>query len=140
MVTGGIGYVTQQNRDIKIAGEQRDRNCKIGEGGGLACEKLEKNSRRIRRISQHHFVILSGKKQMLEHTQRMQFLQLQIKKIQHDPDDMHDMAAMVQCNLSNLIGVGTPDKQLLGSSYFTTPHIKCCLTWHKHGIGDLRQN
>jgi hypothetical protein len=25
---------------------------------------------------------------------------------------MHDMATMVQCNLSILIGVGTPDKQL----------------------------
>lgn len=63
MVTGGIGHVTQQNRNIGIEIDQRDRNCKIGEGGGLACEKLEKNSRRTRRISQHHFVILSGKKQ-----------------------------------------------------------------------------
>ena len=39
MVTGGIGHVTQQNRNIGIAIDQRDRNCKIGEGGGLACEK-----------------------------------------------------------------------------------------------------
>ena len=38
MVTGGIGHVTQQNRNIGIAVEQRDRNCKIGEGGGLACQ------------------------------------------------------------------------------------------------------
>ena len=60
--------MTQQNRNIGIAIDQRDRNCKIGEGGGLACEKLEKNSRRTHRISQHHFVILSGKKQMLKHT------------------------------------------------------------------------
>jgi len=36
--TGGIGHVTQQNRNIKIAIEQRARNCKIGEGGGLACQ------------------------------------------------------------------------------------------------------
>ncbi len=38
MVTGGIEHVTQQNRNIGIAIEQRDRNCKIGEGGGLACQ------------------------------------------------------------------------------------------------------
>ena len=43
MGISGIGHVTQQNRNIKIAGEQRDRNCIIGEGGGLACEKLQKN-------------------------------------------------------------------------------------------------
>ena len=111
MGNSGIGHVTQQNRNIGIAIEQRDRNCKIGEGGGLACEKLEKNSRRTRRISQHHFVILSGKKQILEHTQRMQFLQLRIKN-RHDRDGMHDMATMMPCNLSKLIGVGTPDKQI----------------------------
>ena len=29
--------MTQQNRNIEIAIEQRARNCKIGEGGGLAC-------------------------------------------------------------------------------------------------------
>ena len=33
-----IGHVTQQNRNTRIAIEQRDRNCKIGEGGGLACQ------------------------------------------------------------------------------------------------------
>ena len=41
--TGRIGHVTQQNRNIRIAIDQRDRNCKIGEGGGLACEKLQRN-------------------------------------------------------------------------------------------------
>ena len=30
--------MTQQNRNIKIAREQRARNYKIGEGGGLACQ------------------------------------------------------------------------------------------------------
>ena len=30
--------MTQQNRNIEIAIEQRARNCKIGEGGGLACQ------------------------------------------------------------------------------------------------------
>ena len=90
--------MTQQNRNTRIAREQRDRNCKIGEGGGLACEKLEKNSRRTHRISQHHFVILSGKKQMLEHTSDAILLLRQ--KNRHAQDDMHDMAAMVQCNLS----------------------------------------
>ena len=34
MVTGGIGHVTQQNRNLKITGEQRDINCKIGEEVG----------------------------------------------------------------------------------------------------------
>ena len=34
MATGGIGHVTQQNRNIGIAIEQRDRNCKIGEEVG----------------------------------------------------------------------------------------------------------
>ena len=104
MVTGGIGHVTQQNRNIGIAIDQRDGNCKIGEGGGLACEKLEKNNRRTHRISQHHFEILSGKKQMLEHTSDAILLLRQ--KNRHDEDDMHDMAAMVRCNLSNLIGTG----------------------------------
>ncbi len=37
MGNSGIGHVTQQNRNIGIEIEQRDRNCKIGEGGGLAC-------------------------------------------------------------------------------------------------------
>ena len=98
--------MTQQNRNIGIAIDQRDRNCKIGEGGGLACEKLEKNSRRTRRISQHHFEILSGKKQKLEHTSDAILLLRQ--KNRHDEDDMHDMAAMVQCNLSKLSGIGIP--------------------------------
>ena len=31
-------------------------------------------------------------------TQRMQVLLLRIKKIQHDQDDMHDMAKMMRCN------------------------------------------
>ena len=56
-----------KNRNIRIAVRGRAK-CKIGEGGGLACEKLQKNCRRTHRNSQHHFVILSGKKQMLEHT------------------------------------------------------------------------
>ena len=38
MGNSGIGHVTQQNRNIGIAIDQRARNCKIGEGGGLACQ------------------------------------------------------------------------------------------------------
>ncbi len=30
--------MTQQKRDIEIGIGQRVRNCKIGEGGGLACQ------------------------------------------------------------------------------------------------------
>ena len=30
--------MTQQNLNIEIAIEKRARNCKIGEGGGLACQ------------------------------------------------------------------------------------------------------
>ncbi len=90
--------MTEQNHNKGIAIEQRDRNGKIGEGGGLACEKLQRNCRRTHRISQHHFEILSGKKQMLEHTSDANLLLRQ--KNRHDEDDMHDMAAMVQCNLS----------------------------------------
>jgi hypothetical protein len=41
----------------------------------------------------------------------MQSLQL-LKKNRHDQDDMHDIADMVQCNLSILIEVGTPDKKI----------------------------
>ena len=41
MGNSGIGHVTQQNRNIGIAIDQRDRNCKIGEGGGLACKAGE---------------------------------------------------------------------------------------------------
>jgi hypothetical protein len=47
---------------------------------------------------------------MLEHTTDANLL-LRMKN-QHDEDDMHDMADMVQCNLFILIGVGTPDKQI----------------------------
>ena len=75
---------------------------------------------------------------MLEHTSDAILLLRQ--KNRHDEDGMHDMAAVVQCNLSNLSGVGTPDKQLLGLSCFTTLQLKCYLTWHKHGMDDLRQN
>ena len=46
-VIGGIGHVTHQNRHIRIAIEQRDRNCKIGEGGGLACQNGRENTNAI---------------------------------------------------------------------------------------------
>ena len=97
--------MTRQNRNIWIAGDQRDRNCKIGEEVGSPVKRCRRTCRRTRRISHHHFLILSGKKQMLEHTQQMQNLLLR-QKNRHAQDDMHDMAAMVQCNLSNLIGTG----------------------------------
>jgi hypothetical protein len=38
----------------------------------------------------------------------MQVLLLRIKKIQHDQDDMHDMANMMLCNLSILSGIEIP--------------------------------
>ena len=42
-------------------------------------------------------------------------------KNRHAQDDMHDMAAMVQCNLSILIGVGTPNKQIkVGVAFLPT--------------------
>jgi hypothetical protein len=43
---------------------------------------------------------------------------------------MHDMADMMRCNLSNLIGVGTPDKQIRVGVAFSTGNFKCCLAWH----------
>jgi hypothetical protein len=64
------------------------------------------------------------KKQLLD-KQRVQVLLLRIKKIQHEQDDMHDMAAMVQCSLSKLIGVGTPDKQIRVEVAFSTDKVKC---------------
>ena len=39
--------MTQQNRNIEIAIEQRARNCKIGEGGGLACQIGRENTNAI---------------------------------------------------------------------------------------------
>ena len=83
---------------------------------------LVKSCRRTCRISQHHFVILSGKKQMLEHT-TYAILLLRIKKIQHDQDDMHDMADRVQCILSILSGIGTPDKQIRFGVTFLPPKL-----------------
>jgi hypothetical protein len=66
---------------------------------------------------------------MLEHTQRMQVLQLRIKKIQHDQDGMHDMAIMMRCNLSSLSGIGTRTNKLLGSSCISTGKVKWLLAW-----------
>jgi hypothetical protein len=80
-----------------------------------------KSCRRTCRISQHHFVILSVKKQMLKHT-TYAILLLRIKN-QHDEDDMHDMADMVQCNLFILIGVGTPDKQIRLELHFLPTNL-----------------
>ncbi len=56
-----------KKRNIRVAIRARAK-CKIGEERGLACEKLQKKSWRTCHISHQHFVILSGKKQMLEHT------------------------------------------------------------------------
>jgi hypothetical protein len=63
----------------------------------------------------------------------MQVLLLRIKNIQHDQDDMHDMATMVQCNLSILIGVGTPDKQIRLELHFLPSKLNVNYhgkTWH----------
>jgi hypothetical protein len=45
------------------------------------------------------------------------------KKNRNDQDDMHDMATIMRCNLSNLSGVEIPDKHLLGLSYFSTDNF-----------------
>jgi hypothetical protein len=66
---------------------------------------------------------------MLE-KQRMQVLLLRIKKIQHDQDDMHGMANMMRCNLSILIGVGTPDKQIRVGVAFSIVKFKGGLAWY----------
>ena len=53
----------------------------------------------------------------------MQVLLLR-QKNRHDEDDMHDKAVIVQCNLSILIRVGTPDKQIkVGVAFLTTKLI-----------------
>jgi hypothetical protein len=41
---------------------------------------------------------------------------------------MHDMAIMMQCNLSKLTGIGIPT-HTYGSSCFTTPQISYLLAW-----------
>ena len=79
-------------------------------------KSYRRTCRRTRRISHHHFGILSGKKQMLEHA-TYAILLLRIKN-RHEQDDMHDMAEMVQSILSTLIGVGTPDKQVMLELHF----------------------
>jgi hypothetical protein len=44
MVNSGIGHVTQYNRNIWIAGDQRDRNCKIGEEVGSPVKSCRRTS------------------------------------------------------------------------------------------------
>jgi hypothetical protein len=51
---------------------------------------------------------------------------------------MHGMANMVQCNLSNLSGVGTPDKQIRLELHFYR-QINGGLAWQEHGRGELLQ-
>ncbi len=56
---------------------------------------------------------------MLEHTTHASLTTT--AENQHARDDMHDMATMMQCNLSKLIGVGTPDKQIrVGVAFLPT--------------------
>ncbi len=109
--------MTQQNRNIRIAVRGRE-NVKYVKREGSPV----KDCRRTCRISHHHFVILSGKKQILKQTTDA-ILLLRIKN-RHDEDaGMHDMATMVQCNLSILIGVGTPDKQIRLELHFLPTNL-----------------
>ena len=52
MVTGGIGHVTQQNRNIGIELEQRDRNCKIGEEVGSPVKNWRRTAGEL--VVSHH--------------------------------------------------------------------------------------
>ena len=131
MITGGIGHVTQQNRNIRIAIEQRDRNCKIGEEVGSPVKNWRRTAGEL--IVAHNTTSWSypGRSKALEQT-----ADAPLNTTAEEPawwrwHAWHGSDGAMQ--LIHLSGVGTPDKQLLGSSYFTTPQFKCCLTWHKHG-------
>ena len=81
--------------------------CKIGEERGLACEKLQKN------LSENSSYLTSPLRDPIREeanagTHTTDAILLLRQKNRHDEDDMHDMAAMVRCNLSNLSGIGIP--------------------------------
>ena len=122
-VTGGIGHVTQQNRNISIAIEQRDRNCKIGEEVGSPVKICRRTAREL--IVSHNTTSWSylGRSKALEQT-----ADAPLNTTAEDPAcsrwyAWHDSDGAMQLNQINRNQ--SPDKQLLGSSCFTTPHIKC---------------
>ena len=76
------------------------------EGGARLKSSEEIHIRRTCRIS-HQLNALSVKKQITNKKQRMEYL-MQRRKIRH-AHDMHALhGKMVQCNLSNLVGIVIP--------------------------------
>ena len=137
MGNSGIGHVTRKDRNIWIAREQRDWNCKIGEGGGLACEKLQKN------LSENSSYLTSTLRDPIReeanagtHNEcNTYYYGRRIGMIK-----MICMAWQRWCDATiQFKRDRKPDTQILGSSYLSTPPIKFCLTWHKHGMGALRK-
>jgi hypothetical protein len=50
---------------------------------------------------------------------------------------MHDMAIMMQCNLSNFKWNRNPNTHIYGSSCFTTWQFKSWLAWQRQDMGEL---
>jgi hypothetical protein len=104
-----IGHVTlTKHRDIRLEYRaSKSKNVKWVERKGLAWKDCRRNFQRTCRCSHHHESAYPRRSKSLQQTTDAK-LTTTAKESAWACEWMHDMAIMMQCNLTKLSGIGIP--------------------------------
>jgi hypothetical protein len=94
------------------------------------------NIRRTCRCSYHHEASYSRRSKSLQQTTDATLTTTVKESAWSYEACMHDMAIMMQCNLSKLSGIGTRHTYMV-QVFFTTRQFKCWLAWQRQRMGEL---
>jgi hypothetical protein len=100
-------------------------------------KRRSKNTRRTCRCSHHHEPSYPGRSKSLQQTTNATLTTME-KESACSCECMHDMAIMMQCNLSKLSGMGIQHIHIW-FKLFTTRQFKRWLAWRGQGMGELHK-
>jgi hypothetical protein len=99
-------------------------------------KRWSKNSRRTCRCWDHHESYYPRRSKMLQQTIDA-ILTTTAKESAWSCEWMHDMAIMMQCNLSKLSGIGILTHTYMVQVVLLRDNLKCWLVWQRQGMGEL---
>jgi hypothetical protein len=98
-------------------------------------KRWSKNTRRTCRCSHHHESAYPRRSKSLQQTTNAT-LTTTVKESAWSYECMHDMANMMQCNLSKLSGIEIPTYTYMVQVVLLHGNFKCWLAWRKQGMGE----
>jgi hypothetical protein len=101
-------------------------------------KRWSKNTQRTCRCSYHHESSYSGRSKSLQQATDAT-LTTTVKESAWACEGIHDMAIMMQCNLSKLSGIRIPTHTYMVQVIYLLGKFQCWLTWQTQDMGELHK-